>query len=73
MGQLDSENIQVLKEIRNLGRIIVRATKTIGEQQEIRKDAKEEFQELLLSYPHARYVYYHGDIDDQEESQAKEK
>lgn len=63
MDKLDAENIQALRQIRNLGRIIELATKKIEEQREIRRDAKDRFKELLLSYPHARSTYYYGELN----------
>jgi chromosome segregation ATPase len=59
MDQLNKENLQVLRQIRSLGRTIERATKRISKQREIRRDAKERFRELLMSYPQARYCYYY--------------
>jgi hypothetical protein len=48
----------IVREIRDLGIVINHATKVIREQQEIRKDAKNRFKELLLYYPHVRGIYY---------------
>jgi len=46
MSKLDKENLQALREMRNLGKVIELATK---------------FEGLLLNYPQARHSYYYGE------------
>jgi len=61
MNKLDKENLQALREMRNLGRVIELATKKTEEQKKIRREAKERFEGLLLNYPQARHSYYYGE------------
>ena len=60
MNELDRENMQALREIRNLSRAIYYAAKVIREQQKIKRDAEDRFKGLLSNYPHARAIYYSG-------------
>lgn len=53
----------IVRDIRDLGIVISHATKVIREQQEIRRDAKNRFKELLLRYPHARHAYYYNTMN----------
>lgn len=58
MNQLDKENMQALRRIRNLGRLMILAAEKIEEQKKVRKEARERFRGLLENYPQAREVYY---------------
>jgi len=73
VSKLDRENIQALKEIRNLGKAIELATKTITKQEKIKRGAMYRFRELLISYPCAREVYYYGVIQRETRNDQKEK
>jgi len=67
MSGIDKENMQALREIRNAGRAIELATKRMIEQREIRREAKDKFAMLLMTYPHAREIYYYGKIRTKED------